>query len=176
MYVITIQPLSLSSWHTILVGLAVELACEAAALLFVSTLADRRWHERALVALPLAAFVWVLGVARGIQLQLDYWSSYFAFLSAHYPPNKYPLLYEQTQHDYRLAIAATTDSANHLGWTAVLLTEGMVLLGGVLLLYWYTQARRGIPAKPPSPAPPKDDGEDGALEITIEPLSLPYNG
>lgn len=171
----SIQPLSLSSWHTILLGLAVELACEAAALLFVSTLADRRWHERALMALPLATFVWVLGVARGIQLQLDYWSSYFAFLSAHYPPNKYPFLYEQTQQDYRLAIAATTESANRLGWMAVLLTEGMVLFGGALLLYWYTRPRLAGPAKPPPPAPPKDEDEDGALEITIEPLNLPYN-
>lgn len=167
-----IQPLSLSSWHTILLGLAAELACEAAGLLFVSIWTERRWHERALVAAPLAAFVWIVSVVRDIQPQLDYWSSYFAFLFVHYPPARYPLLYAQTQQDYRLATRAATESANRLGWTAVLLTQG------VLLLYWYIQARRGTragPAKPPPPAPPRDD-EAGELEITIEPLSRPYNG
>jgi hypothetical protein len=87
------RPLSLGSWHTILLGLALELACEAAGLVFVSYWTERPWRERALVAAPLAAFMWFLWMARSIQTQLDYWAGYYAFLYAHYPPDEYPLLY-----------------------------------------------------------------------------------
>lgn len=171
------QPLSPASWHNILLVLALELACEVAALVFVSTWIKPRWIERALVALPVAAFMWILWLARSFQTQLDYWSSYYAFLYANYPPDRYSLLYAQTQEDYRAAIGSATQGANHLGWTAVLVTEGMVLLGGVLLLYWCAPGRRSA-EKPAPPAPAHgehDEEEDGKLEITIEPLSRPYN-
>lgn len=169
------QPLSLGSWHTILVWLALELACEATALVFIAIWTERRWYERALIALPLAAFVWILWLARSIQTQLDYWTSYYAFLYAHYPPDSYPTLYAQTQQDYRAAIGGAMAGVNGLGWTAVLVMEGMVLLGG--LLYWCAPGRpRRSPAKSPPPSAPAPlDGEAGELEITIEPLSRPYN-
>jgi hypothetical protein len=126
----------LSSWHTIVLGLALELAFENAGLVLVSVVTQRRWRERVLVVVPLAAFVWMLGTARGIQVQLTYWSNYFAFLADHYPPY-YSLLYAQTQQDYQLVV----DSVNSLGWTAVLVTEVMVLFGGLLLLRWGSAAR-----------------------------------
>jgi hypothetical protein len=77
--------LSLSSWHMILVGLALEVAFENAGLVFLAFWTQRRWRERVLVVVPLAAFVWLLATARAIQAQLTWWSAYFVFLALHYP-------------------------------------------------------------------------------------------
>src|SRR5215469_4521271 len=141
--------LSLSSWHTIVLGLALELAFENAGLVYVSVVTERRWCERVLVFVPLAAFVWMIGIARGIQLQLTYWSSYFAFIAASYP-DYYTYLYSQPKQDYQHVV----DGVNGLGWTAVLATEVMVLFGSILLLRWGSAVGwwgHGRVATPPPP-------------------------
>jgi hypothetical protein len=165
--------LSLSSWHTIVLGLALELAFENAGLVYVSVVTERRWRERMLVVVPLAAFVWMMGTARGMQIQLAYWTSYFAFLDAHYP-HYYTILYAQVQQEYQHVV----DSVNSLGWTAVLVTEVMVLFGGILLLRWGSAmgwwGRVLSTATPPAPMivmPSEDDDDAGELVITIEPLN-----
>jgi hypothetical protein len=160
----------LSSWHTIVLGLALELAVENAGLIYVSVVTRRRWGDRVPVVVPLAAFVWMLGTARGIQIQLAYWLSYFAFVSVHYPPY-YSLLYGQTQHDYQLVV----DGVNRLGWTAVLVTEMMVAFGGLLLLRWGSAVgwwgrRPSTPSAVALMPDEEDEVEAGELEITVEPL------
>jgi hypothetical protein len=164
----TVPHLGLSSWHTIVLGLAVELALENAGLVFVSVLTERRWSERVLVIVPLAAFVWMMGAAREIQLQLIHWSSYYAFLDANYPAY-YSLLYAQAQQDYQHAV----DGVSSLGWSAVLVTEVMVLFGGLLLLRWGSAVGwwgRARAAKSTPARPGEDEHDDGELEISIEPL------
>jgi hypothetical protein len=163
--------LGLSSWHTIVLGLALELAFENAGLVYVSVVTERRWRERALVIVPLAAFVWMIGTARGIQIQVTSWSSYFAFIAANYPDST--LLYAQTRQDYQPAV----DGVNSLGWTAVLVTEAMVLFGSILLLRWgsavgwWGRRRDSTPPAPVTVMPSEHDGDAGELEITIEPLN-----
>lgn len=44
--------LGLNSWHTILVGLTLELAIENAGLLFISVWTERRWRERVVLVSP----------------------------------------------------------------------------------------------------------------------------
>jgi hypothetical protein len=156
----------LSSWHTIVLGLAVELAFENAVLVFVSVVTERRWRERVLVVVPLGAFVWMLATARGIQVQLTGWSSYFAFLGAYYPADA-SLPYAQTLQDYQHVV----DGVNSLGWTAVLVTEVMVLFGGALLLRWGSAVGWwGRILTPKARIPDEDVLESGELEITVEPL------
>jgi hypothetical protein len=58
--------LSPNSW-CILVGLALEVAFENVSLVVVSFLTERRWWERVLLVVPLAAFAWLLATARGMQ-------------------------------------------------------------------------------------------------------------
>jgi hypothetical protein len=171
----TVPRLGLSSWHTIVLGLAVELALENAGLVFVSVFTERRWRERVLVIVPLAAFVWMMGAARGIQLQHTYWSSYFAFLHANYS-DYYSLLFAQAQQDYQRVV----DDVNSLGWSAVLVTEVMVLFGGMLVFRWGSTAgwwglgrwdlgRRRV--APICVKPGEDEDDAGELEIFVEPLS-----
>jgi hypothetical protein len=159
-----LSQLGLSSWHTILTGLAVELALENAALVSLSFWTQRRWSDRVPVVVPLAAFVWLLATARAIEAQLTWWSHYDVFLAEHYPLGMYPLLYPQTQQAYQSAV----EGAARLGWTAVLVTEGMVLLGGLLVLRW----GRGVWWGPTTPLvhPVPAEDEAGELEITVEPL------
>jgi len=159
--------LSLSSWHTILLGLAVEVAFENAVLVALSFWTQCRWRERVLVVVPLAAFVWLLATARIVEAQRTWWSHYFAFLALHYPLGMYPLLYPPAQQEYQSVV----ESAARLGWTAVLVTEGMVLLGGLLVLRWVRGVwwDRTTTLVRPMPA----EGEAGELEIMVEPLSHP---
>lgn len=157
----------LNYWHTILVGLALEVALENAGLAALSFWTQRRWRERVLVVAPLSAFVWLLATARAIEAQLTWWSHYFAFLTVHYPPGKYPLLWAATKQEYQSVV----EGIGHLGWTAVLVTEGMVLLGSLLLLWWgrgvwWSRATTLVHAT-------LVEDEAGELEITIEPLSRP---
>jgi hypothetical protein len=157
--------LGLGSWHTILVGLALELGCEAAGLLFASYWTRRRGRERMLVAAPLAAFLWLLLAARDVQAQLDFWSHYLDFQVAHYPSGAYPLLAQQTQQDF----ASVMNDVNRLGWAAVLVTEGVVLLGGILLLRWF--APHGYDATPRAVSEPDAAGDE--VEFTVERLRPP---
>lgn len=159
--------LSLNSWHTILVGLALEVAIENAGLLFISFWTQRRWSDRVPVVVPLAAFVWLLATARAIEAQLTWWSHYDIFLAEHYPPSMYPLLYPQAQQEYQSVVEGTA----RLGWTAVLVTQAMVLLGGLLVLRWGRGLWWGHTTTLVHPTPAKD--EAGELEITVEPLSRP---
>jgi hypothetical protein len=156
--------LGLNSWRAILLGLALEVAVENVGLVVVSFLTERSWWERILLVVPLAAFAWLLGTARGIQSLAIWWSSYFAFQYMHYPPATYMLLYAQIQQEYRLVL----EHANHLGWTAVLVTEGMVLFGGMLVLRWGTGVWWGRDTTLVRPTPAEE--ETGELEITVEPL------
>jgi hypothetical protein len=158
--------LALSSWHTILTGLAVEVALENAALVALSFWTQRRWSDRVLVVVPLAAFVWLLAAARAIEAQLTWWSHYDAFLAEHYPLGMYPLLYPQIQQAYQSVV----EGAARLGWTAVLMAEGMVLLGGLLVLRWGRGIWWGRRSTLMHPMPAED--EAGELEITVEPLKL----
>jgi len=130
--------LDLSVWSAIVVGLAAQLACEAAAVLFVSLWAGRPWSERTLAALPFAAFIWLALAERGVQTQVDFWSHYFAFLQSHYPPSQYSVLAQQTQQDY----ASVVEGVNCLGWIAVLVTETLAALYGVLLFHWFVSPRQ----------------------------------
>jgi hypothetical protein len=157
--------LGLSAWHTILIGLAVEVALENAGLVALSFWTQRRWSDRVPVVVPLAAFVWLLATARGIEAQLTWWSHYFVFLAVHYPG--YSLLYDQTQQEYLPVV----EGVNRLGWTAVLVTEGMVLLGGLLVLRWGQGVWWSRTTALVHPMQAQD--EAGELEITVEPLGRP---
>ena len=154
---------SLSEWYHILLGLSVELGVAAAGLVFVGFWVERRWSERCLVLVLVASYVWMVLMARGMQVQGNYWAHYLGFVADHYPPAAYPLLAQQTQQDYHLVL----ESTNRLGWTAVLVTEMTILFGGVLLLRWCAPHRHD--AKPPML--PAASAEDGELELTFEPLS-----
>jgi hypothetical protein len=156
----------LSSWHTIVLGLAVELAFENAGLVFVSVVTERRWRERVLVVVPVAAFVWMMGTVRRIQIQLTAWSSYFALLGAYYPTDP-SLLSAQTLQDYQHVV----DGVNRLGWTAVLVTEMMVLLGGMLLLRWGSAVEWwGRTPMSKARLPDEDARDAGEFDVTVEPL------
>jgi hypothetical protein len=66
------------------------------------------------------------------------------------------------------------DGVNSLGWTAVLVTEVMVLFGEMLLLRWGSAVGWWGGGHSPTPIariPDEDAGEAGELEITAEPLS-----
>src|SRR5579885_2931399 len=152
--------LDLSAWHAILVGLAVQLACEAAAILFVSMLVGRPWRDRLLAAVPFAAFIWLALAARGMQAQSDFWSHYLAFQQTYYPPDACSMLAQQTQQDYANVVA----DANRLGWVAVLVAKGLATLYGVLLYRWFTPRRPS--AKEAQPA--QDDGDE--VQFRVEPL------
>src|SRR5262245_21543673 len=151
-----------NSWHTILLVLALGLGCEGAVLLFGSLWTQQRRREHALALLPIAAFVWVLLVARSVQAQSSYWVSYVAFQATNYPQ-----LYTLTQEEYKLAIG----DINRLGSTALGVTEGMVLVGGALLLGWYQPARRQEPEPWKREALTQVIDEANDLEIIIEPMN-----
>jgi len=160
--------LSPNTWHTTLLSLALGLGCEGAVLLFASFTTKQRWRERILALLPVATFVWMLLLARSVQAQTTYWVSYFAFQATYYPSDTYLPLYLQTQEEFKQVIA----NINRLGWTAVGVTEGMVLVGGALLLRWYQPAQRRQEPKPRK----REDltqvmDEASDLEIVIEPMN-----
>jgi hypothetical protein len=162
--VMALPELSLGAWVSVLIGLALELGCVAGVLLFASYLVGRRWSERLLVIVPVAAFVWMLPMARGVQAQHDYWTSYLAFQVAHYPPSAYPELARQTQQEY----ADVLQRVSRLGWIAVLVTEGCVLLGGALALRWSRHPRLASQGRR---AATHADVEAGESDITVEPLN-----
>jgi hypothetical protein len=165
----SVPQLSLSVWQSVLLGLALELGVVAAGMLFVSAWAKRPWRERLLALVPVAAFVWVVLLARGVRAQAEYWAHYLAFQAAHYAPQAYPDLARQTQRDYGLVV----EGANRLGWTAVLAAEGVALLGGALALRWW-RARRHPRQGPLTLA--RAAGEAGEPDITVEPLSRRRGG
>lgn len=155
--------LDLSVWRAILAGLSAQLACEAAAVLFVSSWAGRPWRERILAAIPFAAFIWLALAARDVQAQVDFWSRYLAFQLANYPPDAYPLLAQQTQQDY----ASVVEGVNRLGWIAVLITETLAALYAALLFHWFAPHKQDDKIV----APIQEDGDE--VEFLIEPLDRP---
>jgi hypothetical protein len=155
--------LDLSVWSAILVGLAAQLACEAAAVLFVSSWAGRPWRERTLAIIPFAALIGLALAARDVQAQVDFWSHYFAFLQAHYPPSHYSELAQQTQQDY----ASAVEGVNRLGWIAVLITETLAALYGALLFHWFASPKQADKIVTPI----QEDGDE--VEFLIEPLDRP---
>lgn len=154
----------LSVWHAILVGLAVQLACEAAALLFVASWAGRPWRERILAAVPFAAFIGLSLAARYVQAQIDFWSHYHAFLFAHYLTSGYSSLAQQTEQDY----ASVVESVSRIGWAAVLVGEGLAALYGVLMYHWFQPPRHEARV---SPSLEEEDGDE--LEFRVESLRRP---
>ncbi|HEV8190798.1 MAG TPA: hypothetical protein VGP82_04845 [Ktedonobacterales bacterium] len=92
--------LDLSVWHSLLVGLTVQVGSEAAAPLFVASWAGSPWRKRILAAMPFAAFVWLSLAARDVQAQIDFWSHYRPFLFAHYLTGGYSSLAQQMRQDY----------------------------------------------------------------------------
>ena len=159
----SIPRLSLNVWEGVLLGLALELGAVAAGLLFVSAWAKRPWRERLLALVPVAVFVWVVLLARGLRAQAEYWAHYLAFQAADYGPRAYPGLARQTQHDYGLVV----ESVNRLGWSAVVVTEGIALLGGALALRWWRARRRTLQGPLASA---RVAGENGEPDISVEPL------
>jgi hypothetical protein len=164
--VISAAQLGFEEWRAILLGLALELGAEAAALLFVSALARRPWRERLLVAVPFAGFVWVSLLARDLGAQATYWRVSLSwipaiYLASGYPPNgQPPLLVQQTLQDYQHGL----ENANRMGWAAVLVTLALTLLGGALLLYWYSRVEKDVDERV-APISVDDDSN-----FTIEPL------
>src|SRR5262249_36287674 len=127
-----------------------------------------RWRERAAALLPTIACIWVLLLARNTQEQSSYWSNYFAFQASYYPAGDYPLLYVQTQEEHLLALA----TINQLGWTAIGVTEGMVLIGGALLLRWHSLAAGYRRLWNGAGAERQAANEANTLDITIEPIDM----
>jgi hypothetical protein len=107
--------LGLSAWYHVLLGLSVELGLAAGGLLFVACWVNRPCWERSLVVVFVAAYVWMVLMARGVGLQAAYWTHYLAFVAQYYPPAFDPLLAQQTQQDYQLVL----ESTNQLGWLEI---------------------------------------------------------
>ncbi|HKV84733.1 MAG TPA: hypothetical protein VJN88_09265 [Ktedonobacterales bacterium] len=159
------QALALQSWQHVTLGLALELAIGSAYLLFIA-LTGRRWRRDIALALPpLAAFVWMVRVAGSMRAQTIYWSSYARFVDAHYPPGRYPLLAAQTKDDYTRAVTAAT----HIGWTAVVVTECVIVLTIILVRQWTLPRWKAAPVVAPAQLP---DDTGNELEIVIEPLGV----
>lgn len=154
--------MSLGSWHTVLVELALEVGCCAPILAFFSIVWRRRGLPTILALLPIAANVWIVLLTRDAQIQDDYWQHYLTFVAEYYPADAYPLLAQQTQQD----LDAVTQAFDHQGWAAVFVTEGTVLLSGFLLVRWYgPREQESVPVmQTPS------EGSDGELEISVEPI------
>jgi hypothetical protein len=159
---VRLQSLSLDSWHTVLVELALEAGCFVPILAFFSMVWRRRGLPSVLTLVPMAAFVWIALLARDAQIQDAYWQHYLAFVAEYYPADAYPLLAQQTQQD----VDAATHAFDSEGWTAVFVTQGTVLFSGFLLVRWYGPRERGGAPVVPTPS----EGSDGELEITVEPM------
>ena len=161
------QALALRSWQTVTLGLALELAVGSAYLLFVALTGRRPRRDILIVVPPVTAFVWMVHVASERRAQTAYWSNYIRFVNAQYPIERYPILAAQTHDDYARAVTF----AAHQGWTAVVVTECVVVLAVVIMRQWMLP-RREVASVTPVVAPPDIDDAGNELEIVIEPLGV----
>jgi hypothetical protein len=152
----------------VLLACASVLAVEAVLLTFLTWLWSRPWYERLVALAPLGAFVWAVWLARQAHDAYDATQAFGVFMRAHYPLE---FLWRGGE------LTAAAESVSRSGQIVLVMTIAALLLGVLLLLTPWREARRHTaPHQGTRRSSREPDAAELDIDITVQALHQPWEG
>ena len=135
---------------------------------FLTWLWRRPWYERLVALAPLGAFVWAVWLARQARDAYDATQAFGAFMRVHYPLE---FLWRGGE------LTAAVESVSRSGQIALVMTVAAFLLGALLLLTPWREARRfTAPHQGTNRSSREPDAAELDIDITVQALHESWEG